>query len=236
MTRTTTILVGIALLTAACTDSSEPSGGDTLLTTPPTRAPTTTTLVTTTTAATRAATTTTTVPAAATAATTTTTTVAPATTTTTTDVEGAGDGNTADTLVQLPFTGSEPEVTLVALAALLLGFWLVQRSGNWQLRLARRRARWWRRPGAQSADPGLRPPWPPNALAPATDADRRFRHLARTLADRYGVSFLDGVDAYATRWAQTLDLAGAADEGTGDPIARWQAALAAALTEIYGDG
>jgi hypothetical protein len=149
------------------------------------------------------------------------------------EVAGAGDGNTVDTLVQLPLTGLEPEVAAVALLVLILGFSLVQRSGIWQLQLARRDARWWWRPGAPSADITQQPSWPPNALVPTTDADRQFQYLARILADRYGVSFLDGVDAHATRWAGRLNLSVERPDRNADPVARWQAHLARELRRIY---
>jgi hypothetical protein len=150
-----------------------------------------------------------------------------------TEVAAAGDGETADTLVELPFTGAEPEVTLVALLILVMGVWLVQRSGTWQLRLARQQARWWRRPGAPLADPDQRQPWPPNALVPVTDADRQFRYLARTLADRCGVSFFGGVDAYATRWVTSVDLSVHNEASADDSLARWQAQLIRDLRQIY---
>jgi hypothetical protein len=146
-------------------------------------------------------------------------------------VAAAGDGNTVDTLVQLPFTGAEPEVTVVALLALILGVGLVQRSGIWQVRLARLESRSWRRPGAPSADPARRPSWPPNAAVPVTDADRQFRLRARQLANGYGVSFLGGVDAYATEWARSADLSEPVDGE--DPVSRWKAQLRAELARMY---
>lgn len=227
MTRKLTFFCGLVVVAAACTNSSGDTTSDTLLTTPAT---TTTTLASTSTTSTPTTT------IAPTTTTTNSTTTPPATTSTTvvgTDVAGAGDGNTVDTLVQLPFTGAEPEVTVVAVLALLLGVWLVQRSGLWQLRLARLEARWWRRPGAPPADPAQPQPWPPNALVPATDADRQFRLKARTLADRYGVTFMEGVDAYATRWVASVDPAGQPGDSRGDPVSRWQAHLVRELRRIY---
>jgi len=218
----------LLLLASACTNSSADTTGSTLLTT--TVATTSTTVAPTATATTVPMTTTTPAP------TTTTTTAPPATTSTTvagTEVAAAGDGETADTLVELPFTGAEPEVTLVALLILVMGVWLVQRSGTWQLRLARQQARWWRRPGAPSADPEEHQPWPPNALVPITEADRQFRYLARTLADRCGVSFFGGVDAYATRWVTSVDLSVDNEAPADDSLANWQAQLIRDLRQIY---
>ena len=71
-----------------------------------------------------------------------------------TEVAAAGDGETADTLVELPFTGAEPQVTLVALLILVMGVWLVQRSGTWQLRLARQAGPVVAPPGSTFGRPG----------------------------------------------------------------------------------
>lgn len=224
MQRNLTFMLGLALLAAACSSSASDTTGGTLLTTiepSTTMAPTSTTTL---------QATTTTVPPTTTTSTTSTTLAATADDGGT-DVAGAGKGNTADTLVQLPFTGAEPSVTVVALLALILGAWLVQRSGIWQVRLARLESRSWRRPGAPSADPSQRPPWPPNAATPVTDIDRQFRLRARQLANGYGISFLGGVDAFATEWARSADLSEPADGD--DPVSRWKAQLSRELARIY---
>ena len=230
MIRRWAALVTVALLIASCSNDEPDQSADTLLTsttvtattlapTPPsTIAPTTTTIpATTTTVA---------------STTTTSTTVAPTTTTTApaTDVAGSEDGSTLDTLEELPLTGAEPELTVVALLALLVGVWLLRWSGVWRTRLARLQSRVWRRPDAPSAE--ARPPWPPNAVEPRSDADRRFQAVARRLAARHEVSFLEGVDRYVTRMAASID--GAELAADDDPHARWRRAVAAEVRILYG--
>ena len=234
MHRKRVILFGLVVLASACSNSGADTTGATLLTTSlaTTTSTTTTTVVPPTTVTTVPPRTTTTTTAAPT------TTTAPATTSTTsagTQVAAAGDGDTAATLVELPFTGAEPAVTLAALLILMVGMWLVQHSGMWQLRLARQEARWWRRPGAPSADPHEGQPWPPSALVAVTDADRQFRYLARTLSDRWGVSFFEGVDAYATRWVRSVSLSDDSDGFADDALGHWQANLIQELREIYDE-
>lgn len=57
------------------------------------------------------------------------------------------EGNTAQSLQQLPLTGIELETAFVAIVVLMLGVSLVRRARSWQDRLDRRAARIWRRPG-----------------------------------------------------------------------------------------
>ncbi|MGI9647811.1 MAG: hypothetical protein ACR2OI_04765 [Acidimicrobiia bacterium] len=222
--------LALAVLAAACTGGDSTGGSaDTLLTTLP---PTSTTVAATSTTTTTLPATTTTVPVA-------TTTTSTSTTTTTvagTEVAGAGDGNTADTLVQLPITGPEPELAALALLALLAGVWLVRWSGIWQVRLARLGRRAWRRPGAPSADLNTNPPWPPNASNPVTSADHEFRRLAHELADRHGVAFIDGVDAYSTAWIGSFDLTVAYPVEVEEPLDRWRRDLAHEVSRLYGRG
>ncbi|MGI9648596.1 MAG: hypothetical protein ACR2OI_08775 [Acidimicrobiia bacterium] len=60
---------------------------------------------------------------------------------------GAGlEGNTSQTLQQLPLTGIELETAFTAIVALMFGVGLVRRARDWQSRLDRRAARVWRRP------------------------------------------------------------------------------------------
>ena len=224
MTRRSAALLAVALLAASCSSGDSSQSSNTLLTsTSTTVAPPTTLAPATTTSTTLPATTTTS---------TTSTTVASTTTTTVpaTDVAGSEDGSSLDSLEELPFTGAEPELTVVALLALLLGVWLLRWSGLWQTRLARLQLRVWRRPDAPSAE--ARPPWPPNAIEPRSDADRRFQAAARRLADRHGVSFLEGVDRYVTRLAASLDAVHPKPDD--DPHARWRGEVAAEIRSIYG--
>lgn len=222
--------LALMVLAAACSggDSTDASA-DTLLTTV---VPTSTTVAVATTTTTAPPATTTTV-----AATTTTSSTSTSTTTTTvtgTEVAGAGDGNTADTLVQLPITGPESEVAALALLVLLAGVWLVRWSGVWQVRLVRLSERSWRRPDAPSADLDANPPWPPNALSPVTSADLEFRRVARGLAERHGVAFLDGVDAHATTWIEGADLTATYSGVADEPLARWRRDLAFEVSRMYG--
>lgn len=225
----TAAFLAVVVLAAACSsgESSESSG--TLLTS---TVPTTTTSIS---PGTSASTTTsisaptTTVAPTTTTSTTTTSSSMTTTTASSTGVAGSGDGDTLDTLQELPFTGVEPQVTAVALLALLVGVWLLRWSGIWQIRLSRLQSRRWRRPGAPSAQTS--PLWPPNAIAPRSDADRRFQEAVRRHASRHGVSFLEGVDRYATRVAANPVVGrGEAD----DPHAKWLQAVADEVRAIYG--
>lgn len=224
-------ILALALLAAACTGGDGSDGSaDTLLTT---LAPSSTTVTNPPTTTTTLQATTTTVPA-----TTTTSTTSTSTTTTTTavgtEVAGAGDGNTSDTLTQLPITGPEPQVAALALVALVAGVWLVRWSGIWQVRLARLGRRTWRRPDAPSPDLDANPPWPPSAVNPVTSADHEFRRLARMLADRHGVAFLDGVEEHATAWIGSADLIATYTAKAEEPIDRWRRDLAFEVSRFYG--
>jgi hypothetical protein len=56
------------------------------------------------------------------------------------------EGNTAQSLQQLPLTGIELETALAAVVVIMLGVGLLRRARWWQSRLDRRAARVWRRP------------------------------------------------------------------------------------------
>ena len=56
------------------------------------------------------------------------------------------EGNTAQTIQQLPLTGIELETAFAAIVALVFGIVLLRRARQWQGRLERRAARVWRRP------------------------------------------------------------------------------------------
>ena len=56
------------------------------------------------------------------------------------------EGNTYQTLEQLPLTGIELETAFAAVVALVFGVVLLRRARLWQSRLERRAARIWRRP------------------------------------------------------------------------------------------
>jgi len=220
------LTLALVMLAAACSGGDSDDSAGTLLTTV---VPASTTLPAATTTTTSLPATTTTVQATTTTSTTTTsTTTAPGT-----EVAGAGDGNTADTLVQLPVTGSEPGVTMAALVALLGGVWLLRWSRGRQFRLARVNRRVWRRPGAPPADPQATPLNAPNAVAPVTDADFEFQRAARSLALRHGVAFVQGVDSYATEWVQTSDLTNPRSSKRDDGLARFQRDLAAEIARLY---
>jgi len=63
-----------------------------------------------------------------------------------TSVAAGLEGNTAQSLQQLPLTGVELETAFVAIVAVMFGIGLLRRSRVWQSRLDRRAARVWRRP------------------------------------------------------------------------------------------
>lgn len=63
-----------------------------------------------------------------------------------TSVAAGLEGNTAQSLQQLPLTGIELETAFVAIVAVMFGIGLLRRSRAWQSRLDRRVARVWRRP------------------------------------------------------------------------------------------
>ncbi len=63
-----------------------------------------------------------------------------------TSVSAGLEGNTAQSLQQLPLTGVELEVAFAAIVALMFGVLLLRRARDWQSRLNRRAARMWRRP------------------------------------------------------------------------------------------
>jgi hypothetical protein len=63
-----------------------------------------------------------------------------------TSVAAGLEGNTAQSLQQLPLTGIELETAFVAIVAIMFGVGLLRRSRAWQSRLDRRAARVWRRP------------------------------------------------------------------------------------------
>ena len=73
--------------------------------------------------------------------------------------------------------------------------------------------------------------WPPNAVLPLTDFDRESRLRARQLANGCEVSFLGGVDAYATEWARSADLSEPVDND--DPVSRWKAQLTRELARMH---
>jgi hypothetical protein len=62
-----------------------------------------------------------------------------------TTVAAGLEGNTAQTLQQLPLTGIELETAFAAIVALMFGVVLLRRARLWQTRLERRAARVWRR-------------------------------------------------------------------------------------------
>ncbi len=55
------------------------------------------------------------------------------------------EGNTAQSLQQLPLTGIELETAFAALVAVIFGVVMLRRARVWQARLDRRAARVWRR-------------------------------------------------------------------------------------------
>ena len=63
-----------------------------------------------------------------------------------TSVAAGLEGNTAQSLQQLPLTGIELETAFVAIVVLMFGIGLLRRARSWQTRLDRREARLWRRP------------------------------------------------------------------------------------------
>ena len=63
-----------------------------------------------------------------------------------TSVAAGLEGNTAQSLQQLPLTGIELETAFVAIVVLMFGIGLLRRARSWQMRLDRREARLWRRP------------------------------------------------------------------------------------------
>jgi len=63
-----------------------------------------------------------------------------------TTVAAGLEGNTSQTLQQLPLTGVQLETAFTAIVALMFGVGLVRRARDWQSRLDRRAARVWRRP------------------------------------------------------------------------------------------
>jgi hypothetical protein len=63
-----------------------------------------------------------------------------------TSVAAGLEGNTAQSLQQLPLTGIELETAFVAIVVLMFGIGLLRRARFWQVRLDRRAARLWRRP------------------------------------------------------------------------------------------
>ncbi len=56
------------------------------------------------------------------------------------------EGNTAQSLQQLPLTGIELETAFAAIVAVIFGVLMLRRARLWQGRLERRAARVWRRP------------------------------------------------------------------------------------------
>lgn len=62
------------------------------------------------------------------------------------DTEVLSEQVTSENLQQLPLTGPREDAFILAIAALVLGAFLVYRAHQWQRRLARRAARVWRRP------------------------------------------------------------------------------------------
>ncbi len=62
-----------------------------------------------------------------------------------TSVAAGLEGNTAQSLQQLPLTGVELETAFLAIVALMFGVVLLRRGRQWQVRLDRRAARVWRR-------------------------------------------------------------------------------------------
>lgn len=65
-----------------------------------------------------------------------------------TSVAAGLEGNTAQSLQQLPLTGIEIETAFAAIVALMFGVVLLRRARDWQSRLKRRAARVWRRPAS----------------------------------------------------------------------------------------
>ncbi|MDH3606041.1 MAG: hypothetical protein OER12_03505, partial [Acidimicrobiia bacterium] len=63
-----------------------------------------------------------------------------------TSVAAGLEGNTAQSLQQLPLTGVELETAFLAIVAVMFGVVLLRRARSWQSRLDRRAARVWRRP------------------------------------------------------------------------------------------
>ena len=214
------LVILVALFGASCSNGDGAGGGNTLL--EGGRVATTGPLTTTTTAAPQPATTTT---VAASPTTSVATVVSNETTTTTTsEVEVAAGGTDSDgTPVQLPLTGPEPGVAAAALIALLVGVWLLRWS--WRERALQVYAVLWRR--APEGD------WPPDAVAPRTRADRRFRRAARREARRRGLEFVEGVDVHATAWAAAHTSADElSPEGLG-LLAEWRSAVARQARRIY---
>lgn len=207
------VILAIVLVAASCTSGD--SNGGTLLTEgrPATTAPSTSIAAPTST--TTAPTTTTSIVTA----------TSKATTTTTREVEvAAGSAGDDGTLVQLPVTGAEPGVALIALLALLIGTWFLRWS--WRERNVLIHAVLWHRSPAGD--------WPPDAVAARTVNDRRFRRAARREARRLGIDFVGGVDAFATRWAGLHEsVEDVEPEGVGW-LADWERGLARAAKRIYG--
>lgn len=154
------------------------------------------------------------------------TTTSPTTTssTTTTVVEVAGGADDGGTLVQLPVTGPEPGIAVAALLALAVGVWLLHWS--WRERAVLVRAVLHRR--APIGD------WPPNAVDARTVNDRRFRRAARREARRLGIDFVDGVDAFATRWAEAHESIDDLEPVGLGWLADWKRAMTVAARRIYG--
>lgn len=145
--------------------------------------------------------------------------------TTTTVVEVAGGGaDDGGTLVQLPVTGPEPGIAVAALLALAVGVWLLHWS--WRERAVLVRAVLHRR--APIGD------WPPNAVDARTVNDRRFRRAARREARRLGIDFVDGVDAFATRWAEAHESIDDLEPVGLGWLADWKRAMTVAARRIYG--
>jgi hypothetical protein len=63
-----------------------------------------------------------------------------------TSVAAGVEGDTAQSLQQLPLTGIELETAFAAIVVLMVGIALLRRARDWQSRLDRRAARAWRRP------------------------------------------------------------------------------------------
>ena len=63
-----------------------------------------------------------------------------------TSVAAGLEGNTAQSLQQLPLTGIELETAFAAIVVLMFGIGLLRRARFWQDRLDRRAARLWRLP------------------------------------------------------------------------------------------
>jgi hypothetical protein len=62
-----------------------------------------------------------------------------------TTVSAGLEGDTAQSLQQLPLTGIELETAFAAIVALMFGVLMLRRARDWQSRLDRRAARVWRR-------------------------------------------------------------------------------------------